>query len=299
MKINKILFVIIFILFLVPGYSLAEEVKFVQMSDVHMTTRPGNAGGRMLSQSVQLFEDAVKQINTLDKVNFVIFTGDMINTPDKKLLEKFKSVANKLEPNWYWTLGNHDVNAAFNKKKFIAEMHQTKSYYSFSINDFVFICMDGTIDAIPSAHGEFLPAELEWLDKELEKNKNKYAVIFQHYPVVEPFHSSSHYVINAKQYLDVIDRHKNVVAVVSGHYHAARINKRNNVLHVSSPSLVQYPNAFRVIKMTTTKEGVKFDFEFKPTKLENIREQSRLQTRSAKLHEGSKADRNTTLILPK
>ncbi|OGI02441.1 MAG: hypothetical protein A2Y25_01270 [Candidatus Melainabacteria bacterium GWF2_37_15] len=295
----RYLLIIIFTLFFLPGYSLAEEVKFVQLSDVHLTTKPGNAGGRMLTQSAQLLDDAVKQINTLEKVNFVVFTGDMINTPDKKLLEKFKSVANKLEPNWFWTLGNHDVNAAFNKKKFIAEMHQTKSYYSFLTNNFVFICMDGTIDTIPTAHGEFLPDELQWLDKELGKNKDKYAVIFQHYPVVEPFHSSSHYVINAKQYLDVIDRHKNVVAVMSGHYHAARINKRNNVLHVSTPSLVQYPNAFRVITIAETPQGLKFNFEFTPTKLENIRNQSRLQTRSAKLHEGSKSDRNTTIILTK
>ncbi len=296
-------FLLGFILFLYVSPAYAGEVKFVQLTDVHYTDKNSSYAGRMLEQSGELLKDAVKKVNTITNLDFVVLTGDLINTPDKELVKNFGEMANKLDTEWYWTIGNHDVGLLFGKDDFVSAMNEVathkveKSYYSFVKDDFVFICMGGAIDRLPTAHAEFLPEELEWLDAQLEKYKDKYAVIFQHFPLLEPFQSKTHYIINAKQYYEVIDRHDNVIAVVTGHYHAAEINRRNNVLHVSSPALVQYPNAFRLITISTVDEGVRFDFEFITSGLEDVRKQSEELTRSSRMNEGSSADRDTTIIL--
>jgi len=307
MSANKYFRQVVLVLFFVflfavnPGF--AGEVRFVQITDVHLSEKGINRSGRMLAQSSALLKDAVRQVNGIENLDFVIFTGDLIDTPDRGLVKKFGSAANGLDTQWYWTTGNHDVGLLFGKNDFVKAMNEVNSfksekpYYTFVKDDFVFICMDGTIDKLPTAHAEFLPEELKWLDAQLEKHKDKYAVIFQHFPLLEPFKSLDHYIINANQYYEVLDKHDNVIAVMTGHYHAAEINRRKNVLHVSSPSLVQYPNAFRLITISTTAEGVKFDFEYMPTGLKEVRKESYEQTKSSKLNEGSSGDRKTTIIL--
>ena len=56
-----------------------------------------------------LLEDAISQINDTENLDFVMFTGDQINTPYEKELRKFIDVANKIKYPWYATLGNHDT----------------------------------------------------------------------------------------------------------------------------------------------------------------------------------------------
>lgn len=297
--------ILVFCLLFVAEIVNAGEVKFVHLTDIHLTHKKKNASGRMLGDSNSLFGAAISQINDMENIDFVIFTGDILNDPDKELFPVFKDTVKNLKPIWHWAIGNHDVGRSFNKNDYTIFMNEInhikreKPYTSYVINDFLFICMDGAIQEEPTPLAKFSSEELAWLDLQLEKNKDKYAVIFQHFPVVEPFKSNDHYIINAKEYLEVLDRHENVTAVITGHYHAARINQRNNVLHISSPALVQYPNAFRVIKMSTVEDGVKFDFEYFPTKLEDVRKTSYTATRSSKFNEGNEKDRNTTIILTK
>lgn len=248
----KFIFIIFFILFFIPGYTLAGEVKFVQLTDVHVDTISKNKGKRMLEHSQYLLNDAVNQVNATKGIDFVIFTGDSINTPNPKFRQKFNEIVSRLNIPWYLTTGNHETNF----------LMQGKTYYSFIIDNFVFICMDGTIGTHKSANGKFSPKELKWLDQQLTIHKDKYAIIFQHFPLIEPFKSKDHSVINADEYLRVLDRHRNVAAVITGHYHYSKITKRNGVQHISSPALVQAPHNFRIITIYSTPEGVKFNFEY-------------------------------------
>ena len=45
------------------------------------------------------------------------------------------------------------------------------------------------------------------------------------------------------------------VLVFQGHYHIPKTEKLNNVLYISSPSLIQYPNAFRIISIDKIENG--------------------------------------------
>lgn len=294
---------------LTKAQSAENVVRFAQISDVHLHDSAANRGSRMLAHSAELLKDAVAQINEQGNVDFVVFTGDMIDIPSVNLLKQFLSIVDNLKPQWFWTTGNHDVGGIVRPVGVLKLLNENKppsasddidrTYYSLKVKNFVFLFMDGVMANKITANGLFSAEQLRWLEAQLKANKDSYVVIFQHYPLVEPFQSKTHYVMNAQQYLNILDKHNNVVAVISGHYHAAKVKMRNNVAHISSPSLIQYPNAFRIFTLKAANDEVTLKYEFFPTRLTEIREKSAISIHSPRLHVGSESDRNGTITLHK
>jgi len=178
--------------------------------------------------------------------------------------------------------------------------------YSFRKGDFIFFSMDGndrevtpsTDSGVSSPMGLFAKECLDFLDKSLSENPKSPAVIFQHFPLVYPMQSFDHGVTNQKEYFKLLDRHPNVKAVFAGHFHVSKISKRNNVLHVASPSLIQYPDAFRVVRMEETDSGVKMDIKTVDTRLTEVRETSRTEAPASALQAGKERDRTYSDTLP-
>lgn len=293
---------------LAPGGGLSKDapsVTFAQISDVHFNPNRDNVKGRMVKHSKELLDDAIDQINGMKGVDFVAFTGDLEDSSNANLLKQFAQRANRLKTAWIWAPGNHDIApGCMNHAKFLAAMNENNTYikpqttcYSFSGHGYLIFSLDGAIDNETTSQGRFSNQCLAVLEKGLNDNPSAPAVIFQHFPVVYPFSSSSHSVRNQDEYLRIIGAHSNVKAIFSGHFHAAKIQTKNNVLHVSTPALVEYPNAFRVVTMTKTDKGFVFDISLLETRLKSVREQSRKQAGSAALNEGKEADRNVRIIL--
>lgn len=258
-----------------------KTLNFVQMTDVHLDLRGKNSGKRDLSSSVALLQDAVNQVNKMKDIDFVVFSGDEINIPSAKNLETFSKIASGLKCPWYVALGNHDVgvNSSFDKNEFYRVLqrynkyqHNILPYYSFMPKQgYLVLVMDGVIDSKITAHGYFPKEELNWMEKELKANQNLKVIIVQHYPLVEPISSRTHYVLNKQEYLDILDKYSNVVAVITGHYHAGKVSQVNNVVHISTPALVQYPNAFRLISLKDKDSETVMSVELKRTNIKKYR----------------------------
>jgi 3',5'-cyclic AMP phosphodiesterase CpdA len=268
-----------------------DSLNIVQISDVHYTTSSPNKGSRMLSDSKNLLEDAIYQVNKMNDIDVVVFSGDSINSPLKQDLISFVKIANRLKYPWYYALGNHEVSVSgdFTKEKYFRIVEALNlNYSSLTVHDvavrpyyviapkkdYKIIFLDGVIDTKITANGEFTEKQLKWLDEKLTEYKNQKVIIVQHFPVVEPCKSLLHRTLDAKEYLEILDKHNNVVAVLSGHYHCAKVTQRNNVLHISSPSLVQYPNSFNVINISDDSKKIKVEVKTVSTRLENVKAQS-------------------------
>ena len=118
-----------------------------------------------------------------------------------------------------------------------------------------------------------------------------------HVPIVEPFSSPNHKLSNDYEIRRILKSHKNPVIVLQGHYHAARIKQDDNILFISCPSLVTYPNAFRVININSTKNKIKVDVFLKETNLKDIQERSKLRLMGTQLLYGEESDRNGSFEL--
>lgn len=284
-------------------------LTFAQISDAHYSSAKTNTSYRLTAESGEILQDAINQVNETPNVDFVMFTGDMINTPYQKELMQFLPYANQLHAPWYAILGNHDpcVGGYLSKEVYwgILNSHNkhfnfTRTYYSFTPKKgYKVIGLDSIIDDRITANGYIDCDQLKWLDKQLSRSKNQVVLIFVHTPFVEPFKSESHKVLNADEVLKVIRKYKNPIAIFPGHYHTTKIIQEGNILHVSTPSLVSYPNAFRIVKITNQKKKVIFNIDFKETRYKDVQKRAKMMVFGAKKYYGEDSDRTATYVIEK
>lgn len=301
----------IFVYFGVNALSYAEPLKFAHISDVHLSDKTVDTSYKLLSHTKELFKDEIEQINSVPNVDFVIVTGDLIDKPRKPLLEQACNQMNKLKVPWYFTFGNHDaaVGTSFTKDKYFdyvkkhnKNMDSDTFYYSFvPKKGYRVIVLDGSIDDKITATGEISEEQLKWLDIQLSQAKiaQQIPLIFLHFPLHEPFPSFHHRIVNADEFYTVLHKYKMPMAIFSGHYHAAKIYKEDNILHVSTPSLATYPNAFRIVTVNNLKNKVIFTFDFRETNLKELQKKAKLMTFSASTLAGEESDQNTIVVLDK
>lgn len=279
-----------------------DELKFIHISDVHYSQELDNTPYKLRKNSPELFDDAIEQINETSGVSFVMFGGDLVDRAKESELLGFLEHAKNIKAPWYYTFGNHDsmLGGYLTPERYIANVKKAnphfksgKTYYSFSPKSgYKVIVLDSIIRDRLTSNGEIPKEELEWLDKELSASQKQVVLIFLHVPIQEPIAAEHHKMLNAQEVMNVIGKYKNPIAIFQGHYHVSRIKQINNILFVSTPALVSYPNAFREIKITNEDDKVVFDIKTKNTRLANLRSQAKLFIVTPELPEGEETDRN-------
>lgn len=261
-------------------YSSASSLKFAQVSDAHFYTGDNNTTYKMIAESPKLLDDAIEQINETPNVSFVMFTGDLIDKPFEKELSAFLPHLDKLNAPWYFAFGNHDtmfggyltpsvymqlVNEYNKNYKF------EKTYYSFTPQKgYKAVVLDSIIRDRLTSNGRIGDEQLNWLDNELKNSQKDTVLIFMHIPVLEPYTSPNHRLLDADKMENILNKYNNPIVVLQGHYHGAKITQKENILYVSCPSMVTYPNAFRMITVTNYKSKVVVDIQEKETRLKNV-----------------------------
>ncbi len=283
------------------------NLRIAQISDAHFSSFEDNTSYKMLKDSASVLDDAIMQINTSGAYDFVIFTGDLINKPKTSELEKFIKHANNLVYPWYAIDGNHDIciDGPLTKNKFISvlgennpKMKQKNIYYAFTPKrGYRVICLDSIIDNKITTNGKISEDQLDWLQKELDKYKNETIIICTHVPIIEPYSSPSHKMENEYELRRVLKSHTNPIIVLQGHYHAARLIQNDNMLIIACPSLVSFPNAFRVININSNKKNVKVDVFLKETNMKEVQTHARVRLMGTQLLYGEESDRNGSFEL--
>lgn len=283
------------------------NLRIAQVSDAHFSSFEENTSYKFLKKSGELLDDVIFQINTSGPYDFVMFTGDLVNYPKISELQKFTSHVNDLIYPWYAIAGNHDISidGPLTKDKFIAtlaqandNMNQKHIYYAFTPKKgFRVICLDSIIDYKLTANGEISNEEFIWLKEELDEHEKDTIIICTHVPIIEPYSSSNHKMLNEYEVRKLLKTHKNPLIVLQGHYHCVKIRQDENMLVITSPSLVTYPNAFRVININSNKNRTLVDVYLKETNLKDIQTRSKLRLMGTEKLYGEECDRNASFEL--
>ena len=282
------------------AYSGATSLKFAQVSDVHFLENGSNTTFKMIGESPRLLDDAIDQINEQSDLDFVMFTGDLIDKSFEKELKAMLPHLNKLNTPWYFAFGNHDrcIGGYLTTLVYLDMVREAnpnfkfkKAYYSFEPKkNYKVIVLDDIITNEITSNGYIDEEQLKWLKKELDSSKNDTVLIFMHVPVVEPFASPNHRLRNAVVLKQLIESYKNPIGVFQGHYHATKITQHDNVLYVNSPALVSYPNAFRIVNVSNHKDKVVFDFTWKETRETTIQKMAKILAFSSSIYTGTEKD---------
>ena len=290
-------------------YSSTSSLRFAQLSDTHFYTGTDNTTYKMIGRSGELLDDAISQINETPNVSFVMFTGDLIDKPFEKELSAFLPHTEKINAPWYFAFGNHDtmVGGYLNPKLYMELVNKynknykfEKTYYSFvPQKGYKAIVLDSIIRDRLTSNGRLGDEQLAWLDNELAKSQKDTVLIFMHVPVLEPYVSPNHRLLDADKMEAVLGKYKNPIAVFQGHYHGAKITQKGNILYVSCPSMVTYPNAFRMITVTNYRNKVVFDIQEKETRHKDIQKLAKLLIFASNFYTGGESDRNAVVTIKK
>lgn len=285
------------------------NLRLAQVSDAHFSSFEENTSYKFLKKSPELLDDVVFQLNTSGPYDFVMFTGDLVNKPKVSELEKFISHVDKINYPWYAIDGNHDIaiDGPLTKSEFIKIISNSSSatntdsiYYAFTPKrGFRVICLDSIIDYKLTSNGEISDTQMNWLKEELDKHSEDVIVLCTHVPIYEPFSSPNHKLCNEYEVKKLLKSYSNPIIVLQGHYHCVRAKQDGNIIYISSPSLVTYPNAFRVVNINSNKKRVLVDIFLKETNLKDIQTRSKLRLLGTESLYGSEEDRNTTFEISK
>ena len=233
----KKFFIFLFLYIFFLSSVSAQDLRFVQITDVRYSTENNN------------LTKVIKDVNKKSDIDFVVFTGDNIQSVDKKNLKDFILEAKKLKYPFYILIGDKDVNKykdlskkqyAFILKKNLKNYKNTDTNYIFEKKGVVFFVGDGAKDVIPSTNGYFKENVLEWLDANLALYQNKNVIILQHFPVITPVDKESYVTLKPEKYIEILNNNKNVKAIVSGHFGVNKEIIVDGVSHISTAPAPSY-----------------------------------------------------------
>ena len=238
---KKILVLMLFFLFTTIS-AFCADMRFIQVDGVLFKANDKN--------SISRLENIVNDINKQKNVDFVVFSGNNIAKPTQKNLEDFVKIAKQLNSPFYFILGNKDINKQkdFGKIEYLEYLQKkvkthkkiTSPNYIISKKDLIFIVVDGSKEVIPTSQGYYKQDTLDWLELQLNQYSDKNVVILQHFPIIPPAKKETYYTHKADEYLELINNHKNIKAVVSGHFNINKEQVVENILHISTAKAPQY-----------------------------------------------------------
>lgn len=227
------------IFFITSLASYSADMRFIQVD-----------GAMFNLNNKDAFINLIEKVKNEKDVNFVVFTGNNISSPNKTLLKSFLAEAKKLKKPFYVILGQKDINKQkdLGKKEYTNILSKNvrthkkidSPNYVFTQKNIVFIVADGSKEFIPTPIGYYREDTLLWLDEQLSKYKDKTVIILQHYPIVPPAKKETYYTHKADEYLQLLTEHKNVKAVISGHFNANNEQTVNDILHISTKNAPTY-----------------------------------------------------------
>lgn len=225
-------------------------------------------GTRYYRQAVPKLAAAVEHFQGQD-LAFCAHLGDLID----RSWDSFTAIEQPLSQSrhaWHHVLGNHDFEVIDAMKGRVPDrLRVPRRYRSFEYGSFTFVILD-TNDVSTYAHaagspestaaqtelaahvaarlpqakpwnGGIGPVQLAWFDRQCTaaKTRGHQVIVLAHHPVLPV---GSHNIWNAPAVLQVIERHRHVVAWLNGHNHAGAFAVHEGVPFVTMRGMVETPD---------------------------------------------------------
>lgn len=108
--------------------------------------------------------------------------------------------------------------------------------------------------------GKISPAQLEWLDRELYRNRDKLTIVIGHHLLV-PFKKEelkpdwkNFYLENAEEVIKILEKYPQVSFYLCGHRHVSTIPvEKNGIWYIENASTLTYPMSITIYTLTPEK----------------------------------------------
>ncbi|MFN8459215.1 MAG: metallophosphoesterase [Anaerolineae bacterium] len=249
---------------------MTSSLHFAQISDIHISSL-GDYAEMLSGQAAEFLAQTIATLNRLDDLDFVLITGDLVNSPSSENIGLFQQVIQGLKKPYYIIPGNHDrrdpeSSEGLTRHQFAwlfnpqvqdrpTEPEAQNGYWSVTINAQVqLIGLDSNRDV--DWGGLVDPAQVAWLTAELETHADKVVIVAVHHPFhrlapIDDLPQWRNFVCdNGLEMRALLDQYPQVKLVLTGHHHQTKADLLGQRLHLACPALAVFPCAYRTLRLT-------------------------------------------------
>jgi 3',5'-cyclic AMP phosphodiesterase CpdA len=245
------------------------RVKFANLAGIYYSALPeAKAEAALVEEAETLLKRAVAQLNAEKDLGFVVLTGDLLAQADALSLDRAKAILDELAVPYYVVLGDHDGPAPSADP---AALSRTSIIWAFQGHGFdgpegywsreiipglVLVGLDTAAGGRGGGHVD--ARQLDWLDRTLAEYKDKAVLVAAHHGLlpIHPLDEGSAWrdllVDNAEAVRQVLAKHANVLAVLTGHHQLADGRVSGRIVYLAAPSVSVWPLAYHLLNLTKT-----------------------------------------------
>ncbi len=193
-----------------------------QITDTHLVEKDQHYMNEPATKIHERLFRVVSFLNHLDpQPDLVLLTGDATDLGIAGAYQHLKELLEPLKAPLFVIPGNHDVRENMRAAFYDQPYMPLSGFIQYAIEEYPlrFIALDTLVEGVP--YGQICEARLEWLRMKLEEEPAKPTLIFMHHPPAKTgtvlFDSINCRV--APEFESLIRSYKNIVGIVSGHYH--------------------------------------------------------------------------------
>ncbi|MGB8697611.1 3',5'-cyclic-AMP phosphodiesterase [Acinetobacter sp.] len=206
-----------------------QDWTIIQISDTHLMNQEDLEFVHMNPE--HSFHAVMKQIQQqYPNADAIIHTGDLAQVPVKETYTRYLEFMQSLGIPFYQIPGNHDNIDLF------PFYHDQNRVHAIHFGRWSIVLLNSAVR--DKTDGWIEEAQLHQLDQILSKFQQQFVLVACHH---HPFDMKSkwidqHKLKNTENLIDILARHSNVKAVVSGHVHQDSLNEWKNIQFFSTPS---------------------------------------------------------------
>ncbi len=208
----------------------APVLRIAQITDTHLHADPD---GRLLGLNTRVCLEQVVELAARRHPQLVVATGDLTHDASPQGYQQLQRIFAALDIPVYCLPGNHDERTALQDHLDGTPCHNRSQ---LRIGGWLLAFVDSTVSGAEGGH--IAAAELRQLDAALAQAPTLPAIVWLHH---QPVQVGSRWldtmaVDNAADFFRIIDRHRQVRAVVWGHVHQSFEQQRHQVALLATPS---------------------------------------------------------------
>ncbi|MEN2999930.1 MAG: metallophosphoesterase [Acidilobaceae archaeon] len=207
-----------------------ESIRIVHVTDTHFGAEQGGYPNNFKhSRYVALLNTLVEKHG----VGLIVYTGDLIDvgTDVQSYRDFFSATSQVMAPQLALT-GNHDWSQVVDTRSLV-EMYYGRYIiplvaWNFSYGDFMFVAIDTKFEGYPEMW------QLDWLERTVAGSPHRAVIILMHHPYFSQagtykgrpeeirgnvYSSWRTAWEQGKRFIEIVEKHKNIVAVLAGHVH--------------------------------------------------------------------------------
>jgi 3',5'-cyclic AMP phosphodiesterase CpdA len=206
-------------------------------------------------------------LQAIPDLDFVVFTGDLVDQADEESFREFRALVQQLQVPYYLCAGNHDLDISgqsgrFDRQDFLNWCRgqfdfdpAPTGYVDYSVTvrpGLQLLCLDASLGTFPDPQGTLRPMQLQWLQAELDTHAHAAVLVLIHQPPVANSPLFRKYKVlppEAATFRRILASHPRILGVLSGHLHVPKVYVRHQIPYLIAPPLVGPVSAFRVFEI--------------------------------------------------